>query len=254
MVLVLILQVAFGLFSVPRERLSELQFTGITVVHSYAFEHGEKTLEQCSEYLEVAQRYGLKVMVSIPSGLLIRQDRDSILTVIESLKNHPALHSWYLVDDTNIKEIDPEFAEEMYREIKRIDPVHPICMTDANIRGWVNPFKDYEFSGAVDVFMPDLYPIPNVAFWKLRVFYFLLRLWGQRFWAVIQTHNTGVYPQNPITGRLPSKEEMSEMAELALGEGSEMIWFYCGDDGYTNAFENGQLQKMVAVIKSVNQP
>jgi hypothetical protein len=83
--------------------------------------------EEYIKRLDIAQKYGLKVQIisrlfkaenlNNPSNLAL------ISELIEKIKNHPALDSYYLTDEPGIS--DMSGWQSFYNYIKQIDPNHP---------------------------------------------------------------------------------------------------------------------------------
>jgi hypothetical protein len=83
--------------------------------------------EEYIKRLDIAQKYGLKVQIisrlfkvenlNNPSNLAL------ISELIEKIKNHPALDSYFLTDEPGISEMSG--WQSLYNYIKQIDPNHP---------------------------------------------------------------------------------------------------------------------------------
>ena len=168
-----------GLYSVPHEdTFAELKAAGFNTVHSYEFERKCFVNLQCSRdvnreykdfdglgdeaarsYLDAAASQGLKVAMGfnrpggVSRGVFSEKGRVQIEARIKALRDHPALLAWYLADEPDGQDFDPESVRECRRFVESLDPNHPtltvLCV----------PEKFAQYAEAGSVMMADPYPL-----------------------------------------------------------------------------------------------
>ena len=75
---------------------------------------------------------------------------------INSIKDHPAFLFLYLVDEPEVRNISPNLLREAYELIKKIDPYHPVQITNNTIKG-IETYIE-----CADLFLPDPYVCPLI--------------------------------------------------------------------------------------------
>ncbi|MCD6352225.1 MAG: hypothetical protein J7M26_08905 [Armatimonadetes bacterium] len=182
------------------------------------------------EALDLAQKYGLKVIASIkdsysgstwcPKEIKTPADeRPWLEGVINGLKDHPALLAWYINDELPLTMLDRLTAHRDW--VEELDPDHP---------SWVVLYQVTEvrkYLPTFDVIGTDPYPIPGhpsrAAQWTG-----LTRagVAGSRaVWMVPQVFNWRCYHKEG-RGRTPTFDEMRSMAWQCLCEGANGLVFY----------------------------
>ncbi len=118
-------------------------------------------------YMDRAAELGMKVnynLLSVAGGggvgsAHVKSTREekwkALRDEISALKDHPALLSWYIADEPDGQGVEPELLEEIYGEIKAIDPYHPIAVVI------MSASVGRKYAGSADIIMCDHYPIPN---------------------------------------------------------------------------------------------
>ncbi|MCS7180416.1 MAG: hypothetical protein NZ891_03590 [bacterium] len=87
---------------------------------------------------------------------LSEQAKENITKKIKSIKDHPALLFYYLVDEPEIRNIGPNVLKEAYQLIKELDPYHPIQITNDTVKG-IETYIE-----CADLFFPDPYIHPII--------------------------------------------------------------------------------------------
>jgi hypothetical protein len=192
--------------------------------------YGEMTREQ----MDLAQKYGLKVLYSIKDSFFgstwcppdiksADDERPWVERHVKGFRDHPALLGWYLNDELPLDVLDRLIAHQ--RWVEELDPNHPtwVVLYQFNqVRYYVQSF---------DAIGTDPYPIPNPPL--------MAGAWaritreevaGSRpVWMVPQIMNWKCYDPKG-NGRTPTFEEMRSMAWQCLCEGANGLVFYCFHD------------------------
>ena len=116
-------------------------------------------------YMDSAAELGMKVNYNLLSvatggtGYNKKQDPAERLEMLKNevrtFKDHPALISWYLADEPDGRKTPPEDIISLYKEIKKIDPYHPVTIVFMH-RGTARKYAE-----GLDIAMGDLYPVPR---------------------------------------------------------------------------------------------
>ena len=133
------------------------QDMGLVVVYNYS--HLE-----LGNYLDEAQRVGMKAMVEIPrmwTGRNAALNLDSIKSYVRAYRDHPALWGWYTADEPwfnwNAADFDPDHwaspqtLADIYATIRSVDEDNPVAIIT-----WARPYAEY--AAVTDVQMVDWYP------------------------------------------------------------------------------------------------
>lgn len=153
---------------------------------------------------------------------------------VNSIKNHPALLFYYLVDEPEVRSISPKVLKEAYELIKKIDPYHPINITNDTVAG-IRTYID-----CADLFYPDPYICPLVDGRLARPMSYLIPFLNQikvsaknrKFVAITPgVFDYGkVYAQNPPydtrNNRAPSFVEVRCYNYLAIVYGAKGFNYY----------------------------
>lgn len=118
---------AFGLWAVDNieQTLQTLSQSNYKVVSGL---EGRSSLDMC-------HKYGLKCLVGFRSGLTIDiasndikwNDYLAALKVyVSTLKTHPAVYAWYLVDEPDLFKIPRDKIKILVDTVRSVDPIHPI--------------------------------------------------------------------------------------------------------------------------------
>ena len=121
------------------------------------------------EQLDLCRRNGLKTFCNIKDWYtFVRRGRDGISTVadvktklrsvVEDLRDHPALLGWYMNDEISLVHIDE--LTECYRLVRDLDPMHPamtMLYLMPEMRGYLPSF---------DIGGTDPYPHDDLKQWR----------------------------------------------------------------------------------------
>ena len=100
-----------GLYSVGSEtNLAEIAEAGFSLVAGPA-QRG---------FLDEAKANGIGVMASPGSSAGENFDAAKVRSTVAKLDRHPALWSWYLIDEPDMHSVSPEKVEEAHRFVKRL--------------------------------------------------------------------------------------------------------------------------------------
>ena len=239
-----------GLYSVPHEdSFAELQRAGFNTVHSYEFERTCYLNLQCSKevaretrdfdglgdaaamrYLDAAAAHGLKVAMGFnrPSGVsketFSETGRQQVQERVKALRGHPALFAWYVADEPDGQEFDPELVERTRQFVESLDAAHPtlsvLCVPD----------KFAQYAQTAQVIMHDSYPLPNRSIdevWpnlaKLKETVGL----DTPTVAVLQAFDWKSYDWRMQDGHAPTLQELRCMAWQAIVANVSGILFFC---------------------------
>lgn len=132
-----------GMYQVPPEEMARVKQAGFNLVHLYTFE-GSQDDERAREYLDAAQRNGLRVFLGFDRGNyssrgLVQGNWEHVVRRLGALRDHPALLAWYLFDEPDLghQYVSPGRLREVYELIRGLDPYHPVIVTfamDSSVR------------------------------------------------------------------------------------------------------------------------
>lgn len=171
-----------GLYSVPHAKAFPLlREAGFNTVHSYEFERScyinlqstdhafliREGLgdEAAAEYLDEAEKHGLKVMLGFDRVTQLHDHGDDISPEQEAamtrrlsmMKDKPSLLCWYTVDEPEItaKRITEKKCLHARDILRRTDPEHPAVIS------MFQPQKFEDYAHTADVIIHDLYVFPG---------------------------------------------------------------------------------------------
>jgi len=161
-------------------------------------------------FLDLAHARGLKVMPEI-GGM----PADAVREAVRAGRDHPALLLWYGVDEPGGERL--QHSLDIRAAFTEEDPHHPV---GAALN---NPGVMPEAAAALDVLMPDPYPIARAPLSMVSVFTDAAeraRRPGQSLWVVPQAFAVhGVW-------REPTPEELRNMTYQALVGGARgLVWY-----------------------------
>jgi len=203
---------------------------------------------------EAFERYGIRSIVSVENGRLFHTfrlwqkknahlkhivdelrtlDRPSEDTVglvrrlVEAVRREPGLLGYYIADEPEIHDVRSDYLENYYRLLRRLDPYHPVFVTNDTMDGLVS-----HGVRCADVLNPDPYSrewqyVPN----------FLKRIRaiarpGQTWWVTLWHSTSRIHFTRPFDaegGPYPYFVFRNQyFASVAYGA--------CGFTGYTSAF------------------
>src|SRR5690554_995477 len=148
--------------SATDDNFREVSSWGINYVHLYGLTSGVLTnekLEKIQNYLDLAEKYKLKVMVDLDGGNRVKGGKiEEMKVIVQKFKNHPAVGFWYLFDEPDNKKVTAKDLQPYYEMIKAESPNIPIAMCHAWTTNW------YKYSDVQDVLLHDIYPVSGAEF------------------------------------------------------------------------------------------
>ncbi|WLD24700.1 hypothetical protein NU10_04755 [Flavobacterium dauae] len=151
------------MYAVPAtdNNFKEVRSWGINYVHQYGLTSGALTkekLEKIKQYLDLATKYKLKVMVDLDGANRIANGKiDEMKVIVQRFKSHPAVGYWYLFDEPDnkatVKDLQP-----YYDMIKTESPNIPITICHAWTKNW------YKYNSVQDILLHDIYPVSGAEF------------------------------------------------------------------------------------------
>jgi len=114
--------------------------------------------ETIESYLDLCSQFGLKVFLPLPyyDNKTKTLDKDEIKRQIEKWKSHPAIYSWYILDEPVLNGVPKALQEEFYDFVKNLDsrPIS-IAVNGSNTSG---KWKTYFTEKAFDILFLAIYP------------------------------------------------------------------------------------------------
>jgi hypothetical protein len=113
-------------------------------------------LKDVLSFFDTVANYGVKVILDL-SGIVQTPNTPSkfgtITHIVNAFKDHTALLSYYIADEPDGPQQDPQWMIQPYNLIKKLDPYHPVTIV-LNCQYGVN-----NYTAATDILMTDPYPI-----------------------------------------------------------------------------------------------
>lgn len=139
----------------PFEEIAKTGADGIALVV------GNKAREFLDELYKINQ-YGVVAFFSgkerekylTGKDVLSDEAIEVITSRINSIKNHPALLYYYLADEPEDRNISPRILKETYQLLKKLDPYHPVQLTNNSVNG-ISTYIE-----CAEMFIPDPYVNP----------------------------------------------------------------------------------------------
>jgi hypothetical protein len=230
-----------GLFDVKPYRVIEIPNNAISVIHDYSFEGEDYSNPQSTalQYLDLADSLGLKTMMGLNRSAVYSEDLDYLASWIKSLKDHPALAFWYLMDEPDLRKIKISTYNKIYKLIKRIDPLHPVVVT-------IYDSKAYnDFVETSDILMIDPYPhfFQNKStdlsemIEKLNI----AKNISNNVWASIIAYDRKKLFPHLSNSRSPTIKELRAMAYTALAHNVTGLFFFSYHEMDREYFKNNCL-------------
>ena len=143
-------------------------------------------------------------------------DRTIMREHLAQANRHPSVVYWYGWDEMAGDHID--LAINYYNFLRRIDPHRPVISA---VQNW-NPFVVERVHRALDMMMPDFYPIPDGKLTRVAEGADLaLQFNGHnRAWVVLQAFADTMFP------RVPTTQEIRCQAYLAITHGAKGLFWY----------------------------
>jgi len=206
-----------GLYSVGSEtNLAEIADAGFSLVAGPA-RRG---------FLDAAKANGIGVMASPGSSAGDHFNPAKVRSTVAKLDGHPALWSWYLIDEPDMQRVSPGRVEAAHRVVKQAGASKPtsLVLYQGDEAQW--------YGNIADITMVDRYPVPWLPLANFSQHIHKTRLAADRdrpVIAVIQSFDwTG--HQSVLPGeenlRPPTELELRSMTYSALARGANGIFYY----------------------------
>ena len=170
--------------------------------------------------LDRARKNGCYVNFHLANFFRGKEDYEGLKTIVSSLKNHPALMSWYLADEPSGTATSPITLEKARDVIHAIDQLHPVVGCDNS------PLMYKMFGSCFDAFMGDPYPVPGNSLGQV------MRSIDRSFDVMAKGVSVGNVFQGfgaPFISRAPDEREIRNMTLQGLACGIRMAgWWAFG--------------------------
>ena len=206
------------------------------------------------DYLDAAQRNGLKVLASPGSSAGESFDGVKARSTISLFDRHPALWSWYLIDEPDMHWVSPSKVEEAHNTLKRAGATKPtsLVLYKGDESQW--------YGNIADITMVDRYPVPWLPLANFSQHIHKTRLATDPIRpviAVIQSFDWSAH-QSVLPGeenlRPPTEYELRNMTYSALARGANGIFFYSYADMLLKERKYPELwASLKRVVKEVRQ-
>ena len=178
------------------------------------------------DYLDTAERNGLRVLASPGSSAGASFNSAKARSKIAQLDRHPALWSWYLIDEPDMHRVSPTKVKEAHNVLKRAGAIKPtsVVLYKGDESQW--------YGNIADITMVDRYPVPwlPLANFSQHIHKARLATDSERsLIAVIQSFDWSAY-KSVLPGeenlRPPTEYELRSMTYSALARGANGIFYY----------------------------
>lgn len=205
---------------------------GCTHVHAYFNPYTEGGLKNLQDQLDLAEKYGLKVMFNLIRGGVEKEDDgiEKIRAVVRRFKDHPALGFWYMFDEPSGAFLKNRLAE-IYFMLKTETPDIPVALCLAQVADW-RDFVEY-----CDILMGDVYPVrdepfPNAPLYRYSGYIKQLSQYNKPVIGIPQFMNWTCYPalsKNDDQEKLrhPNAAELRYFffSTMTQGNTTGMVWY-----------------------------
>jgi len=206
-----------GLYSVGSEtNLAEISRAGFNLV----------TGQARRGFLDAAKANGIGVLASPGSHAGDRFNAAKVRATVAKHDRHPALWSWYLIDEPDMHSVSPENVEAAHRFVKRLGATKPtsLVLYQGDSAKW--------YADIADITMIDRYPVPWLPLANFSQHIHKTRLatdLDRPMIAVIQSFDWTAH-QNVLPGeenlRPPTEHELRSMTYSALARGANGIFYF----------------------------
>lgn len=230
------------------ETLPSAEQAGFDMVHDYRFETWDLKrdglqgyVQEARRYLRRAQQLGLGVFLGLPRELVRTGDEPKLTSIVEALRNEPALWMWYVYDEPRPDILALDTAARVHGLLRRLDPRHPsILLTNRD-----ETMRAYHAHS--DVLWLDRYPVvatrPTTTLLPIAEALESARATvpaGKPLWPVLQAHDNrgnpslrkrvpGMKAPDDATYR-PNESEIRAQAHVAIARGAMAVAWYWGPD------------------------
>ncbi len=229
-----------GTYRDPSDTLTDfsgLEEAGFNLTHSYYFED-QKTGDsaQAREYLQAADRHGLKVFLGLRRDRIREGDWAWCERFAGELMDEPALLTWYLMDEPEVRGVSVAQLGRLRDGLRRVDPFHPASAV------FCTPGVFKAYAPACDVFWCDPYPVPGQPLTMVEKWTKAAREAAgpdKPVWIVLGAHDMPYWRASPDErkrlgeSRRPTYEETRCMVFLALAAGADgLVWYWAPNSAY----------------------
>ena len=177
-------------------------------------------------FLDAAKANGIGVMASPGSTAGAHFNAAKVRSTVAKLDGHPALWSWYLIDEPDMHSVSPEKVKAAHRFVKRLGATKPtsLVLYQGDSAKW--------YGDIADITMVDRYPVPwlPLANFSQHIHKTRLATNAERpLIAVIQSFDWTAH-QSKLPGeenlRPPTERELRSMTYSSLARGANGIFYY----------------------------
>jgi hypothetical protein len=178
------------------------------------------------EFLDAAKANGIGVMASPGSSAGEHFNAAKVRSTVAKLDGHPALWSWYLIDEPDMHSVSPEKVEAAHRFVKRLGATKPtsLVLYQGDSAKW--------YGDIADITMIDRYPVPWLPLANFSQHIHKTRLATNEdrpLIAVIQSFDWTAH-QSMLPGeenlRPPTERELRSMTYSSLARGANGIFYF----------------------------
>lgn len=224
---------ALGAYRDPSDRIDEfsgLVEAGFNLTHDYLFEHAPQPVETARAYLDGAHERGIKVFLGLSRAKLHEGDLPWIQRWVAELMDHPAVLTWYLMDEPEIRGLSAADMRRVHEAIRMVDPFRPTSVV------YCRPPAFADWADAQDLHWNDPYPLPNRPLTMVEDWVRLGREAvgpDRPVWTVLQGHDYRFWrdPQAAFAEHgkpsQPTREHTRCMTFMALAAGTDgLVWYW----------------------------
>lgn len=177
-------------------------------------------------FLDAAKANGIGVIASPGSSAGEHFNAAKVRSTVVKLDGHPALWSWYLIDEPDMHSVSPEKVKAAHRFVKRLGATKPtsLVLYQGDSAKW--------YGDIADITMVDRYPVPwlPLANFSQHIHKTRLATNAERpLIAVIQSFDWTAH-QSMLPGeenlRPPTERELRSMTYSSLARGANGIFYY----------------------------
>ncbi len=245
-----------GLYNVPQNKLAEAKELGFNSVHTYRGEGPKDQFRirgranEMLAYLQTAHEQGLMVWMGLPRYEVSHDFTSAIERFIDSLKDAPALMSWYLYDEPDCDNVPVSKIEFVAEMLQHQDPYHPKLLVLCE-----DEKKSQEYFFIPDIMITDLYPLKeqgaSISDVTKRIEKVKAILSNNiPVWNVVQLHGKG----KGGTGyglKEPNYEELRNMTYQSIVAGAKGLLFFAYSGKEYNLYDSPQ--GLVNIKKMTNE-
>ena len=205
------------------EHLDSIKAIGFNIVMPYTEPYAKKDYQRIKNYLDVANKKGLKIVLELFRDSIKQQDTTELTNFVRTFKNHPAVLGWYSYDEPVYNKISPEILASTYNIVKAEDPNHPVFLDFSGTRS----HNLVNYRGSFDVVQVNHYPITkggnaleDLSSFKSNLDTLEKLTLNIPYWSVVQSF------EDKKKWRLPNFQEEKYLIYSSLLNGADGLFFY----------------------------